>query len=81
MWLSLGACKFPLLVVPPVFERCNSTHGQDPKPGSQERGKILGLYTPYEGLKLANQKNRKLEVFSWKLEENHSVIDCYLEAK
>ena len=35
------------------------------------------MYTPYEGLNLTNQKNRKLEVFSWKLEENHSVIDCY----
>ena len=34
-----------------------------------------GEYTPYEGLFLANQENRKLEVFSRKLEENHSKFD------
>ena len=32
-----------------------------------DSGKLL--YTPYEGLNLANQNNRKLEVFGRKLEE------------
>ena len=34
-------------------------------------------YIPYEGLHLANQKNRKLEVFGQMLEGNHSKFDCY----
>ena len=37
----------------------------------------IGTYTPYEGLNLANQKNRKLEVFYRKLEENYYIFDCY----
>ena len=35
------------------------------------------VYTPYEGLNLANQKNRKLEVYGRKLEESHSSWYCY----
>ena len=31
-----------------------------------------GLYTPYEGINVANQKSRKLEVFEWELEGSHS---------
>ena len=34
----------------------------------EEEGVGAG-YTPYEGLNLANQNNRKLEVFGRKLEE------------
>ena len=34
-------------------------------------------YTPYEGLNLANQKNRKLEVFGQMLEGNHTKFDCH----
>ena len=35
------------------------------------------IYTPYEGLNLDTQKNRKLEEFYRKLEEIHSIISCY----
>ena len=51
--------------------------------GQVERG--LGLsafeytYTPYEGLNLANQNNRKLEVFGRKLEEtSQNCIDILI---
>ena len=36
-------------------------------------------YTPHEGLNLANQKNRKLEVFGRKLEEtSQNCIDILI---
>ena len=38
------------------------------------------LYTPYEGLTLANQNNRKLEVFGRKLEEtSQNCIDILID--
>ena len=37
------------------------------------------VYTPYEGLNLANQNNRKLEVFCRKLEETfQNCIDILI---
>ena len=37
------------------------------------------VYTPYEGLNLANQNNRKLEVFGRKLEETfQNCIDILI---
>ena len=37
------------------------------------------IYTPYEGLNLANQNNRKLEVFGRKLEEtSQNCIDILI---
>ena len=37
------------------------------------------VYTPYEGLNLANQNNRKLEVFGRKLEEtSQNCIDILI---
>ena len=35
------------------------------------------VYTPYEGLSLANQISRKLGIFERKLEGNHSIFHCY----
>ena len=37
-----------------------------------------GGYTPYEGLNLANRKNRKLEVFGRKLQENYSEFYIFI---
>ena len=37
------------------------------------------LYTPYEGLNLANQKSRKLEVFGHKLEGIHVAFYWYFD--
>ena len=43
------------------------------------RGSRPLLYTPYEGLNLANQNNRKLEVFGRKLEEtSQNCIDILI---
>ena len=39
------------------------------------------MYTPYEGLNLANQISRKFGVFELKLEGNHSLQYCYFEKK
>ena len=41
---------------------------------------VFGVYyTPYEGLNLANQNNRKLEVFGRKLEEtSQNCIDILI---
>ena len=36
-------------------------------------------YTPYEGLYLANQKSRKLEVFVWKLDGSHFQFYRYFD--
>ena len=46
----------------------------------RQSGKISGgRYTPYEGLNLANQNNRKLEVFSRNLEEtSQNCIDILI---
>ena len=35
--------------------------------------------TPYEGLNLTNQKNRKLGVFSRKLDGRHYPFQCYFD--
>ena len=37
------------------------------------------LYTPYEGLNLANEKSRKLEIFDRKLEGNHYLFYSYFD--
>ena len=43
------------------------------------RTRARGSYTPYEGLNLANQNNRKLEVFGRKLEEtSQNCIDILI---
>ena len=34
------------------------------------------VYMPYEGVNLANQKNRKLGVYGWELKEIHSLFYC-----
>ena len=38
---------------------------------------VMRMYTPHEGLNVANQKSRKLGVFGWKLEGSNSQIYNY----
>ena len=45
-----------------------------------EEGKPLcRLYTPNEGLDIANLINRKLGVFDRKLDGSHSILYCYFD--
>ena len=58
--------------------------GEGPPRAARARGGsylryMIYLYTPYEGLNLANQNNRKLEVFGRKLEEtSQNCIDILI---
>ena len=46
---------------------------------AQSLSEVSEYYTPYEGLNLANQNNRKLEVFGRKLEEtSQNCIDILI---
>ena len=43
-------------------------------------GEVGGcMYTPYEGLSIANQISRKLAVFYRMLQGSHSIFECYFD--
>ena len=41
--------------------------------------KDLTTFTPYDGLKYANQKSQMLGVFGLKLGGSHSLLYCYFD--
>ena len=64
-------------LMPMSFEinHCNLTTRRTKEPSTHE----VALYTSYESLNMANQKNRKLGVFGRKLGGSHSLFYCYFD--